>query len=78
MYFISQNKEINSENALQESIKIWKTVYRLIKDRKFGKMRNKEMYSQYFKNNNNHKLLLNAFTKEICSNKGIDNKRNKI
>ena len=64
LYFISQNKEINSENALQESIKIWKTVYRLIKDRKFGKMRNKEMYSQYFKNNNNHKLLLNAFTKE--------------
>ena len=64
LYFKSEKKEIKSERILKNSIKKWKNVYRLIKDRKITKLRNKQSYSKYFKNENNQELLLKYFIQE--------------
>ena len=64
IYFIFHDKEIKSEKSLNDSVIKFNTVFQLIKDRKFGKMRNKEAYSQFFKDKTNHELLLKVFSQE--------------
>ena len=64
LFYTSQNKEINSEKSLTETIKNFKTIYKLIKDRKISKMRNKETYFKFFADNNNHEILLKVFSQE--------------
>ena len=82
LYFTSNNKEINSEKSLNESIKKFENVIRTIKDRKFVKLANRKIYANYFKDKNNYEILLNVFTrKDIYSlinyaQKNINNNRN--
>ena len=64
IYFIFHDKEIKSEKSLNDSVSKFNTVFQLIKDRKFGKMRNKEAYSQFFKDKTNHELLLKVFNQD--------------
>ena len=64
IYIISDNEGINSEKSLQDSYNNFITLYKLIKDRKFNKMRINNNFSQFFKDKNNYELLLEAFTKE--------------
>ena len=64
IYFIFHDKEIKSEKSLNDSVGKFNTVFQLIKDRKFGKMRNKEAYSQFFKDKTNHELLLKVFNQD--------------
>ena len=82
LYFTSNNKEINSEKSLNESIKKFENVIRTIKDRKFVKLANRKIYANYFKDKNNYEILLKVFTrKDIYSlinyaQKNINNNRN--
>ena len=64
IYFTFHDKEVQSEKSLNDSVGKFNTVFQLIKDRKFGKMRNKEAYSQFFKDKTNHELLLKVFNQE--------------
>ena len=64
IYITSDNEGINSEKSLQDSYNNFITLYKLIKDRKFNKMRINNNFSQFFKDKNNYELLLEAFTKE--------------
>ena len=64
IYFTFHDKEVQSEKSLNDSVGKFNTVFQLIKDRKFGKMRNKEAYSQFFKDKTNHELLLKVFSQE--------------
>ena len=64
IYFTFHDKEVQSEKSLNDSVGKFNTVFQLIKDRKFGKMRNKEAYSQFFKDKTNHELLLKVFNQD--------------
>ena len=64
IYFKFHDKEIKSEKSLNDSVGKFNIVFKLIKDRKFGKMRNKEAYSQFFKDKTNHELLLKVFNQD--------------
>ena len=64
LFYTPINKEINSEKSLTKNMKKFKIVYKLIKDRKFSKMRNKKDYFNFFNDKDNHELLLKVFTQE--------------
>ena len=64
LFYTSKNKEINSEQSLKEKIKKFKAAHKLIKDRKFKKIRNKEDYYYFFKEIDNQKLLLKVFAQK--------------
>ena len=64
IFYTSHNRVISSEFSLKQSLESWGIVNKTIKAKKLNKLRNKEIYYQYFNDKKNHELLLKVFTQE--------------
>ena len=83
LYYTSNNKEIDSEKNLNDNFKNWETIYKMIKDYKYKKIKKKEIVYKLMIDENNKGIFSKIFSKVeidsfINNVKEIEKKEKKI
>ena len=83
IYYTSNNKEIDSEKNLNNNFKNWETIYKMIKDYKYKKLKKKEIIYKLMIDEKSKDMFSRIFTKDEIDSfinhvKEIENKENKV